>query len=1235
MGTFVYLEYLSFRLNYLVSTIPASIGSLPRLLVLDVLGNQLTGSIPASIGNLTQLRILTLERNRLQGHLPPSLGKLTHLETIALGNNHLTGTFPSALSGMQSLQHLLIPFNRISGSLPSSFSALTAMATFNVWNNSLDGPVPDFLCVMPALVSITLGYNFFSSSLPACLSTLPVLQYVNLFHNQITGTLPASYASMPQLTILYLNHNNMHGSLDVLCEVRSVEQIYVEINSFSGTVPTCFTSLAGLDSAFLGTNYFTGPIPVDWSDIQHLKFVDLSHNLVTGALPPRLSNITNLQFLYLNDNFLTGTVPTSYAQLPMLTLLLLQYNQLTGPIHSIFNVSTQKVLDTVQLSGNSFTGTLPGAALFSATSTLTSFSAVDNCLSGTIPVLICDCRSLKLLALDGAGSGQACHSDIMPGLTSSYLVTDPITGGVPTCLFALPNLTTLHLSGNSLSGNLGSYHDLVLGDKLIDLALSHNVLTGRIPRAIQQRVFYSLDLSYNRLSGTLESDFNTQPVHFQPDTTTIGISRRDVHYTYNSSNTYLSLENNRLSGDLPATVFALTDLSILNGNLFSCDWEQTQLPEHDSARDSYQCGSAAFDSQLYAWLIFLVCSVLFVALLHRYRAHVAAYFDVQEAVHWCRIWLTVLDEPSLQGKLRNYRYVCQVAHIIGRVSVWCTALIVVILVPLYAACTHYYGTITFQYAWSVSAAFLSGPVPFSLTLVAVVGIIYACLYQLRRYKHIYLRISDEAEEQQDEREIACPRPSAIVASNAQIYSAYATFFAMNFALVLGVNIAFVYIALYESNTALVLAQLGLSLFKDGWNSVGSIRLMRWAFHAVATNDTSRADFINTQLFVALFNNIAIPCLVVIFVSPSCSYNVLVAPPTVTFLYLYLQCAIFVNETCFFYYPSVASSTYSPPFTYSYQCAAQFLTSYAPTFVYLAIEVAFVTPALLVLLIRLHKRATPGTLWYRLLHYLLEHNLKLPNLAATAAQSSEPLKRSVYQPLFDANQMLVTLLTYLGILLTFGVVFPPLAVVMLVAILSLILVDRLAMGRFLASVLEQQRQLSAPGEVAASEVSPADSGSATDKQSGCCDVGSRYIDVIELDSQGVGCLHLDKLRIALWMVTCYCFAFYALFFFDTLGDEQGTARAYWVLIAVPLIPVGIFVGDLARRAGARRRLWRWFWHSHINSSSSSSSTAQRQGDPGNAPMEVELGEVIVRTVNPLTTAAAATAGEAQARIGAEN
>jgi Leucine-rich repeat (LRR) protein len=976
-----------------------------------------------------------------------------------------------------------------------------------------------------------------------------------MYSNALTGTIPASFATMPKLNILYLNINQMHGAVDVLCSISTLAQFYLERNSFTGTVPACFGALPELANAYIFGNLLTGTIPPEWGQPPNLKYIDLGQNLLTGPLPESFGGLEDLSFLYLFENFLTGTLPDSYGRLSKLSLLLLQDNSLTGPIAGKFNSTHQPKLNTIQLSGNYFTGAIPGDELFAHAHRLTTFSAVDNCLQGSIPEVICQSKKLRLLALDGAGSAEVCHYDVLPGISSSYIPKNPITGGVPICLFHMHNLTILHLSGNGLTGSLPA--NLTLGPHLLDLALSHNMLTGDIPHSIQRRVWYSLDLSYNRLSGTLDPFFNTEVISLELLKNRFGVL--EVEILYESENKYLYLENNRLSGKIPSTVFALEDLSILNGNLFTCDWQQTDLPPHDSARDSFQCGSALFDAQLYAWMIFLGVTVILVSLTHRNRVFLARYFKVEEAVEWCQNWLFAVHQPGLRAKLRNFHFVCEVADIIGRVSVWCTVAIVVVLAPVYAACSHYYGTITYQYAWTLSAAFLSGPVPFSLEFVFFVGMMLLLAFLMQRYKRVYLKITDE--EADFDMRTSHTSIAAVTATKKQIYSAYATFFAINFVLVIGVNVAFVYIALYEDSDALAVAQLFLSFFKGFWNSVGAVYLMRWSFNTVATNDTTRADFINTQLFVSLFNNIGVPCLVVVTVSPSCFYNAFVAPPSVSFQYIYLECAIFVKDTCLFLYPARATTSYEPPFTYSYQCGAQFITSYAPTFVYLAIETAFITPIALIVLTRLHKRATPGTPWHRALDYAMYKSMK-PLDCSNYVDCGNRLQRDVYEPFFDANQLMVLLLTYLGIILTFGVVFPPLAVVMMVAVVSLVLTNRLIMGRYISAALKLQAEEALALEAARQQKQKRPSAYGS---TGAPSLADQYLEAIELDSLGVGCLHLDKLRISVFMIAVCCCMFYTIFFFDTLGNEQGAAASFWVFIVFPLIPAGIyFLSPLWRR-----------------------------------------------------------------------
>ena len=70
---------------------------------------------------------------------------------------------------------------------------------------------------------------------------------------------------------------------------------------------------------------------------------------------------------------------------------------------------------------------------------------------------------------------------------------------------ALPNLTTLHLSGNSFHGPIDNGDDpFIVSPRLQYVSLTNNRLTGVIPKALQQHSFAYLDLSQNRLRGSVE-----------------------------------------------------------------------------------------------------------------------------------------------------------------------------------------------------------------------------------------------------------------------------------------------------------------------------------------------------------------------------------------------------------------------------------------------------------------------------------------------------------------------------------------------------------------------------------------------------------------------------------------------------------------------------------------------------------------------------------------------------------
>jgi len=112
------------------------------------------------------------------------------------------------------------------------------------------------------------------------------------------------------------------------------------------------------------------------------------------------------------------------------------------------------------------------------------------------------------------------------------------------------------------------------GLTLEDLSLSYNFIPGQIPDQLQQRPFKSLDLSNNRLTGTLRTSFGAYS---------------EGRMTMNASS--LSLTNNRLSWLIPSTIKRYGSVSMLLGNSFNCRIDKRDLPQKGSDAGIYDCGS--------------------------------------------------------------------------------------------------------------------------------------------------------------------------------------------------------------------------------------------------------------------------------------------------------------------------------------------------------------------------------------------------------------------------------------------------------------------------------------------------------------------------------------------------------------------------------------------------------------------------------------------------------------------
>ena len=115
------------------ASVPAELGGLGALEVLDLNGNQLT-SVPAELGQLGALEKLWLNRNQLTS-VPAELGQLGALEKLGLSNNQLTSV-PAELGELGALEVLYLDKNQLT-SVPAELVQLGALRELHLDGNQL------------------------------------------------------------------------------------------------------------------------------------------------------------------------------------------------------------------------------------------------------------------------------------------------------------------------------------------------------------------------------------------------------------------------------------------------------------------------------------------------------------------------------------------------------------------------------------------------------------------------------------------------------------------------------------------------------------------------------------------------------------------------------------------------------------------------------------------------------------------------------------------------------------------------------------------------------------------------------------------------------------------------------------------------------------------------------------------------------------------------------------------
>ncbi|XP_066339045.1 receptor-like protein EIX2 [Miscanthus floridulus] len=285
--------------------------------------------------------------------------------------------------------------------------------------------------------------------------------------------------------------------------------------AMEGKISPSLLALDYLEHLDLSWNDLTGPsgrLPEFLGSLKNLKYLDLSSIPFYGGLPPQFGNLSRLRYLDLS-NFRGDTLSTDLSWLTRLPSI--QYLNLNGVNlstvvdwpHVINMLPSLRVLRLSYCSLASANQSLPHLNLTNLEELDASVNSFDHPM---VTSWFWNITSLRYLYLD-ATSMYGQFPDALGDMTSLQVLdlsynynNDEKYRIMTTDLKNLCNLEVLNLQSALLYGDIAELLPRCSPNKLQELDLNWNQLTGMLPRWIGQLTsLVVLNLGQNNITGSL------------------------------------------------------------------------------------------------------------------------------------------------------------------------------------------------------------------------------------------------------------------------------------------------------------------------------------------------------------------------------------------------------------------------------------------------------------------------------------------------------------------------------------------------------------------------------------------------------------------------------------------------------------------------------------------------------------------------------------------------------------
>ncbi|WOG95904.1 hypothetical protein DCAR_0415233 [Daucus carota subsp. sativus] len=294
------LEVLSIGYCSSLEALPTELGNIKSLKELNAKGLTIC-KLPDSIGHLRKLVKLVLNYTENLETLPDSICNLRSLEVLRVSICSRREALPTELGNIETLKQLDARGLNVSN-LPDSIGRLSNLVKLNLSSNLYIETLPDTFCNLRALEVLSIDNCRFLEALPIDFGNVESLTKLNAERLTILK-LPDSIGNLGKLVELRLSYNfNLETLPDTICNLRSLEILDITRCEKLTTLPDQLWQLSSLRELEARGAIMLKNLPVIESSqtALSLQMLNLSETPVT-ALPSGISQLSKLDYIDLTN----------------------------------------------------------------------------------------------------------------------------------------------------------------------------------------------------------------------------------------------------------------------------------------------------------------------------------------------------------------------------------------------------------------------------------------------------------------------------------------------------------------------------------------------------------------------------------------------------------------------------------------------------------------------------------------------------------------------------------------------------------------------------------------------------------------------------------------------------------------------------------------------------------------------------------------------------------------------